>query len=402
MSQSTPVSSTTPSIEPQAQHSLKVFMMSDTFTPDVQAQTSPWRRVWQRFRANRTGMVCLVIFLSLYGISLCAELLANDRPLLIVHQQRVLLPLFNDYSEADIGGELPIAADYGDPAVRALLSRPGTFALYPLYPFHHTTLNYFTDGDHHPGEPTRRNWLGTDTAGYDVAALLLYGFRISVTFALALTLAGTALGVVIGAVQGYFAGKVDLVTQRLIEVWGAMPELYLLIVFASMFEASFLLLFVLLSLFGWVHLSDYVRAEFLRNRQLEYVKAARALGLSSWQIMWRHLLPNSLTPVITFLPFRMSAAITALASLDFLGLGVGGDTPSLGRLLQQGKSNLDAWWISVAAFGALMVTMLLLTFMGDALRNALDNRQGEPAALDTHPTAVPVEAPARLAPVSTP
>jgi microcin C transport system permease protein len=236
-------------------------------------------------------------------------------------------------------------------------------------------LDYFTTAKHHPGQPTTRNWLGTDTAGYDVASKLLYGFRISITFSFLLTVVGTALGVTVGAVQGYFAGKVDLFGQRLLEVWGAMPELYILVVFASIFQYSFVLLFLVLTLFGWVHLSDYVRAEFLKNRQMEYVKAARAMGLSSIQIIWRHVLPNSLTPVITFLPFRISAAITMLASLDFLGLGVPPQTPSLGRLLLQGKQNLDAWWISLSAFGALVITVLLLTFIGDALRRAHDRRQ---------------------------
>ena len=207
-----------------------------------------------------------------------------------------------------------------------------------------------------------------------MTARLLYGFRISVTFALALTLIGTLLGILIGALQGYFAGKVDLLGQRLIEIWSSMPELYLLIIFASMFNSSFILIFILLSLFSWMQLSDYVRVEFLRNRQLEYVKSARALGLSSRQIIWRHVLPNSMTPVITFLPFRMSAGIMALASLDFLGLGVSSPAPSLGNLLSQGKQNLDAWWISLATFTVLVGTLLMLTFMGEALRDALDNR----------------------------
>jgi len=185
---------------------------------------------------------------------------------------------------------------------------------------------------------------------------------------------GVVLGIFFGAVQGYFAGKTDLVIQRLIDIWGSMPELYLLIIFASIFDHSLLLLFGLLSLFGWINLSDYVRAEFLRNRQLEYVKSARALGLSNAQIIWRHILPNSLTPVITFLPFRMSAAIMALASLDFLGLGVTAPAPSLGQLLLQGKENLDAWWIALSSFSVLVLTLLLLTFTGEALRNALDTR----------------------------
>jgi microcin C transport system permease protein len=208
-----------------------------------------------------------------------------------------------------------------------------------------------------------------------VLARLLYGFRISVLFALALTLFGTVIGILTGALQGFFGGKTDLAMQRFIEVWSAMPELYLLIIFSAVFDPSITLLLILLGLFGWMGLSDYVRAEFLRNRQLDYVRAARALGLSNVQIMWRHVLPNSLTPVVTFLPFRMSAAILSLTSLDFLGLGVPPGTPSLGELLAQGKNNIDAWWISLSTFAVLVITLMLLTFMGDALRDALDPRK---------------------------
>jgi microcin C transport system permease protein len=210
-----------------------------------------------------------------------------------------------------------------------------------------------------------------------VVARLIYGFRLSVLFGLCLTIIGVAIGVLTGAVMGYFGGKVDLVSQRIIEVWSSMPELYLLIIFASIFAPSVGLLIILLSLFGWMGLSDYVRAEFLKNRSLEYVRAAQALGLSSQQIMWRHILPNSLTPVITFLPFRMSGAILALTSLDFLGLGVPADQASLGELLAQGKANLDAWWISLSTFLVLAVTLMLLTFMGDAMRDAFDTRRAK-------------------------
>jgi microcin C transport system permease protein len=207
-----------------------------------------------------------------------------------------------------------------------------------------------------------------------MTARLLYGFRVSIYFALALTVAATILGVLIGAVQGYFAGRVDLTMQRVIEIWNAVPELYLLIILASILSPSIPLLIAVFALFGWISLSDYVRAEFLRNRNLEFVKAARAMGLSNWQIIWRHVLPNSMTPVITFLPFRMSAAILFLTSLDFLGLGVTG-LPSLGDLLRQGKENLDAWWISVPTFVVLSTTLLLLTFIGDSLRDAFDTRK---------------------------
>jgi microcin C transport system permease protein len=235
-------------------------------------------------------------------------------------------------------------------------------------------LNYFAKVPNH-AHPSADNWVGTDDRGRDVLARLLYGFRISVLFALALTLFGTVIGILTGALQGFFGGKTDLAMQRFIEVWSAMPELYLLIIFSAVFDPSITLLLILLGLFGWMGLSDYVRAEFLRNRQLDYVRAARALGLSDAQIMWRHVLPNSLTPVVTFLPFRMSAAILSLTSLDFLGLGVPPGTPSLGELLAQGKNNIDAWWISLSTFAVLVLTLMLLTFMGDALRDALDPRK---------------------------
>ena len=235
-------------------------------------------------------------------------------------------------------------------------------------------MNYFAKSPN-PSAPTLENWLGTDERGRDLLAQLLYGFRVSVLFALALTLTGTLLGIITGALQGYFGGKTDLAFQRVIEVWSAMPELYLLIIFSAVFAPSVGLLLILLSLFGWMGLSDYVRAEFLRNRQLDYVRGARALGVGNWQIIWRHILPNSMTPVVTFLPFRMSGAILALTSLDFLGLGVPPGTPSLGELLLQGKNNIDAWWISISTFAVLVGTLMLLTFMGDALRDALDPRK---------------------------
>lgn len=344
--------------------------MSD---PSLSPQ-SPGKRIWSRFKRHRLGYWSLWIFLVLYGVSLCGELISNDRPLVAHYEGEWYFPLFKEYPEAVFGGQLPSMTDYQDPFIREQLNAPGNFALYPLNPYYYDTLNYFSSASRYPAPPSADNWLGIDAAGYDITARLLYGFRISVTFALALTVIGTLLGILIGAVQGYFAGRIDLFGQRLIEVWSSMPELYLLIIFAAMFNSSFLLIFVLLALFSWMQLSDYVRAEFLRNRQLEYVKAARAIGLSNRQIIWRHVLPNSMTPVITFLPFRMSAGIMALASLDFLGLGVSSPAPSLGNLLAQGKANLDAWWISLATFVVLVGTLLLLTFMGEALRDALDTR----------------------------
>ena len=337
---------------------------------------SPGRRAWRRFRANRLGFWSLVLFCTLVVISLAAELVSNDRPLIVRYQGQTYFPMLKDYPETTFGGDFQTPTDYLDPFIRAQLSRDGNWALYTLNPYGANTLNYFAKAPN-PSGPSRDNWLGTDDRGRDLLAQLIYGFRVSVLFGMALTVVGVALGVAAGAVQGFFGGKTDLAFQRFIEIWGSMPELYLLIIFSAVFAPSIALLLVLLSLFGWMGLSDYVRAEFLRNRQLDYVKAARALGVKSGHIIWRHILPNSMTPVVTFLPFRMGAAILALTSLDFLGLGVPPGTPSLGELLSQGKNNIDAWWISIFTFTVLVTTLLLLTFMGDALRDALDPRKAE-------------------------
>jgi microcin C transport system permease protein len=285
-------------------------------------------------------------------------------------------PLVRDYPETTFGGDFQTETDYLDPYIRGKITSGGNWAIYPPNPYGKNTLNYYSKNPF-PGAPTSQNLLGTDERGRDMLAQLIYGFRISVLFGLALTVIGVALGVLTGAVQGYFGGRTDLTFQRLIEIWGSMPELYLLIIFSAVFSPSVALLLILLSLFGWMGLSDYVRAEFLRNRQMDYVRAARALGVGTGRIMWKHILPNSMTPVVTFLPFRMSAAILALTSLDFLGLGVPPGTPSLGELLNQGKTQLDAWWISLTTFALLVITLLLLTFMGDALRDALDPRKAD-------------------------
>ena len=340
----------------------------------TEASLSPTQRAWLRFRRNRLGFYSLVVFVALFGLSLFAEVLCNDKPLLARYNGHFYAPILQNLPETTFGGDFETPTDFLDPFIQAQFDQPGSWALYPPIPYHHSTLNYFAKLPN-PAPPSSDNWLGTDDRGRDVVARLLYGFRISVLFALALTLLGTVIGILTGALQGFFGGKTDLAMQRFIEIWGAMPELYLLIIFSAVFDPSITLLLVLLGLFGWMGLSDYVRAEFLRNRQLDYVRAARALGLSNAQIMWRHVLPNSLTPVVTFLPFRMSAAILSLTSLDFLGLGVPPGTPSLGELLAQGKNNIDAWWISLSTFAVLVVTLMLLTFMGDALRDALDPRK---------------------------
>lgn len=346
-----------------------MFMLRFQWVKTI-AQTDQWKR----FKSNRLGYWSLWIFVVLFVLSLFAEVIANDRPLLVRYQGEFYVPIVKDYAEKTFGGDFPTPTDYLDPDIKKTFSKPGNWAIYPLITYRYDTLNYFAK-EPNPASPSRDNWLGTDDRGRDVLARLIYGFRLSVLFGLSLTILGVFLGVLSGALMGYWGGRVDLVSQRVIEIWSSMPELYLLIIFASIFSPSIGLLIILLSMFGWMGLSDYVRADFLKNRSLEYVRAARALGLSNSQIMWRHILPNSLTPVITFLPFRMSAAILALTSLDFLGLGVPADKASLGELLSQGKANLDAWWISLATFLVLAGTLMLLTFMGDALRDAFDTRR---------------------------
>ena len=315
-----------------------------------------------------------MLFVLLVVASLFAEVLSTDRPLVVHYQGQTYFPVVRDYSEKTFGGDFETPADYLDPFIRGRITSGGNWAVYAPNPYGPRTLNYFASQPN-PAAPSRENILGTDDRGRDLLAQLIYGFRLSVLFGLALTVVGVLLGVITGAIQGYFGGKTDLAFQRFIEIWGSMPELYLLIIFSAVFVPSVALLLALLSLFGWMGLSDYVRAEFLRNRQLDYVRAARAMGVSHAQIVWRHILPNSLTPVVTFLPFRMSASILALTSLDFLGLGVPAGTPSLGELLSQGKANIDAWWISLSTFAVLTITLLLLTFTGDALRDALDPRK---------------------------
>ena len=335
---------------------------------------SPNQRAWARFRRNRIGTASLWIMCALLVVSALAEVISNDRPLVARYDGTWSFPVFHNPPETAYGGDFATPTDWKDPFIVERFAKPGNWKLDTLNPHSATSTDYFQK-EPNPAPPSSRNWLGTDSLGQDMVARLLYGFRVSILFALALAAVGTTIGIIAGAVQGYFGGRVDLGLQRLIEIWSSIPELYLLIIFASIFEPSLLLLLVLLSLFGWIGLSDYVRAEFLRNRSLEFVKAARAMGLSNLQIIWRHVLPNSMTPVITFLPFRMSSAILALVALDFLGLGVPPSVPSLGDLVKQGKGNLDAWWIIFPTFILLVVTLLLLTFIGDALRDAFDTRK---------------------------
>ena len=332
------------------------------------------RRRWRNFRKNKRGLYSLILFGVLFILSLFAEVFSNDKPFFIQYQGGYYFPLFKVYPETVFGGDFETEADYRDPYILEKLTADGNKVYFPLNPYSYNSINLKLDQPV-PSPPSAENYFGTDDRGRDVLARLLYGFRLSVLFGFALTLIGTVLGIIAGALQGYFGGRTDLVFQRFIEIWGAMPELYLLIIFASIFKPSVLLLLILLSMFGWMGLSDYVRAEFLKGRNMEYVQAAKALGVGNFTIMYRHLLPNGMTPVITFLPFRMSGAILALTSLDFLGLGVPPSTPSLGELLAQGKANIGAWWLSLSTFLVLVGTLVLLIFIGEALREAFDPRR---------------------------
>lgn len=334
---------------------------------------SPNQRTWRRFKSNKRGYYSLIIFAVLFVLSLFAELLSNDKPLMVSYKGDIYIPVLVSYPETTFGGDFETEADYNDTYIRNKISESG-WIFNTLNPHNYNSINY-DSAEPNPAAPSSQNLLGTDDRGRDVLARLIYGFRLSVLFAFALTVIGIVVGIAAGAVQGYFGGRIDLYFQRFIEVWGSMPELYLLIIFSSIFQPSVLILIILLSLFGWMGLSDYVRAEFLKGRNLEYIKAAKALGLSNVQIMWRHLLPNSMTPVITFLPFRISGSILALTSLDFLGLGVPPSTPSLGELLSQGKENISAWWLSLSTFIVLVGTLMLLIFIGEAIREALDTRK---------------------------
>lgn len=340
---------------------------------------SPWRRAWRRFKTNRLGYRCLQVFLVLFALSLLAEGLSNDQPLLVKYEGRWYVPVLRTYPETTFGGDFETPADYLDPFIQAQLAKPGNLAIFPLNRYHHRTINYFAVAAD-PAPPNLQNWLGTDNRGRDVLARAIYGFRLSVLFALAVTAVCTVMGVIYGAVQGFFAGWTDLVMERFVEIWGSMPELYMLIIFSALFAPSVGLLVTLISAFSWLGIAAYVRAEFLKNRTLDYVRAATAMGQRKRVIIFRHILPNTLTPVITLIPFEMAGAIGALTSLDFLGLGVPPGTPSLGELLQQAKGNLDAWWLAAVSVGVLVLMLVLLILVGDALRDALDPRKVLPEA----------------------
>lgn len=331
------------------------------------------RRRLHNFRANRRGFWALWIFLALFVTSLLAEVIANDRPLLVRYDGRFFYPVFEMYPETTFGGVFLTEAVYRDPFVVQAITEKG-WMLWPPVPFRYDTINYDLPGPA-PAPPSRVNWLGTDDQGRDLVARLIYGFRTSVLFGLTLTLLSSVIGIIAGGVQGYFGGAVDLFFQRFIEIWGGLPVLYLLIILASVVEPNFWWLLGLMLLFSWMSLVSVVRAEFLRARNFDYVRAARALGLPNSVIMLKHVLPNAMVATLTFLPFILSGSITTLTSLDFLGFGLPPGSPSLGEILAQGKANLQAPWLGITGFAALAVMLSLLIFIGEAVRDAFDPRK---------------------------
>jgi microcin C transport system permease protein len=340
--------------------------------PDFQFTPLTKRRI-ANFRRNRRGYWSLWIFLALFGFSLFAEFIANDHPLVVKYEGSYYFPVFKIYPETTFGGVFETDAEYRDPVVQKLIEDHG-WMVWPLIPFSYNTINFELPVPA-PSAPSAVNWFGTDDQGRDVAARLIYGFRISVLFGLTLTFFSSIVGVAAGAVQGYFGGLTDLLFQRFIEIWSGLPILFLLIILASIVEPNFWWLLGLMLLFSWMSLVGVVRAEFLRARNFEYVRAARALGVSNGVIIVRHVLPNAMVASLTFLPFILNGSITTLTSLDFLGFGLPPGSPSLGEMLAQGKSNLFAPWLGITSFTVLAVMLSLLIFIGEAVRDAFDPRK---------------------------
>jgi microcin C transport system permease protein len=332
------------------------------------------QRRWSQFKANRRGYWSFWIFILLFFVSLFAEFVANDKPIIIRYQQQWMMPVFQQYSELDFGGDLDIEADYADPYIQELITAQQGWMLWPPVRFSYDSINFNLNVPS-PSPPTAENWLGTDDQGRDVFARLLYGFRLSVLFALVLAISSLVIGVAVGAMQGYFGGRVDLFGQRFIEIWSGMPQMFLLIILSSLVQPSFWWLLAILLMFSWMSLVDVVRAEFLRGRNLEYVKAARALGLGDRAIMARHILPNAMIATLTFMPFIFISGLTALTGLDYLGFGLPPGSPSLGEMVAQGKNNLQAPWLGITAFFSMSVILVLLVFIGEAARDAFDPRK---------------------------
>lgn len=331
-------------------------------------------RRWRNFKANKRGYWSLWIFLAMFFLTLFAEFIANDKPLLISYDDSYYMPVFTVYPETAFGGEFETETDYRDPFVQELIAEKGGTIFWPVNRYSYDTINYDLPVPA-PAPPSLENWLGSDDQGRDVLARIIYGFRISVLFGLILTLVSSFIGVVAGAIQGYFGGWTDLIFQRVIEIWTSVPSLYLLIIVASFIEPNFWILLGILLLFSWVALVGVVRAEFLRGRNFEYVNAARALGVSNVTIMFKHLLPNAMVATLTFMPFILNGSITTLTSLDFLGFGLPPGSPSLGELLAQGKANLQAPWLGITGFMVIAVMLSLLIFIGEAVRDAFDPRK---------------------------
>jgi microcin C transport system permease protein len=331
------------------------------------------RRRLAKFRANQRGFWSLWLFLVLFFISLLVEFIANDRPLMVYYENRLYFPVVKDYAETDFGGIFPSLANYRDPFLTELITAKG-WMLWPPIRFSYNTVNYELPVPA-PAPPSRENWLGTDDQGRDVLARLIYGFRISILFGLLLTLVTSLIGVAAGAVQGYFGGWVDLIFQRVLEIWGGLPQLFILIIVSSVIVPGFWTLLGVLMLFAWTTLVGVVRAEFLRARNFDYVRAAKALGMSDGKVMAKHILPNAMVATLTFLPFILSSSVIALTALDFLGLGLPPGSPSLGDLLRQGKENLQAPWLGISGFILVALMLSLLVFVGEAVRDAFDPRK---------------------------
>lgn len=352
------------------------------------------RRRLANFRANRRGYWSLWIFVMLFVLTLFAEMIANDRPLLVRYDGRFYYPFVVEYPETTFGGVFPTETVFRDPVVSKEIESKG-WIVWPLVRFSYDTINYDLPQPA-PSPPAAPNWLGTDDQGRDVLARLIYGFRISVAFGLILTVLSSVIGVLAGAVQGYFGGWIDLTFQRFIEIWSGMPELYLLIILAAIVQPTFWWLLGLMLLFRWMALVGVVRAEFLRARNFDYVRAARALGVRDRVIMVRHVLPNAMVATLTMLPFVMTGSISTLTALDFLGFGLPSGSPSLGELVSQGKTNLQAPWLGITAFLVLAVLLSLLVFIGEAVRDAFDPRKaiaGQPATASPAPAIPPEPAP---------
>ena len=331
------------------------------------------RRRLHNFRANRRGYWSFWIFLVLFVVTLFAEFVANDKPFLVYYDNGFYTPIFTAYPETAFGGEFETEADYRDPYVAELIQRKG-WMIWPLIRYHHRTVAWDLRTPA-PSAPDSEHWLGTDDQARDVVARLIYGFRISVLFGFVLTVISAVIGVSAGAVQGYFGGWLDLLFQRFIEIWSGLPTLYLLIILASVVEPNFWWLLGLLLLFSWMGFVGVVRAEFLRARNFDYVRAARALGLSNPAIIFRHVLPNAVVATITFLPFTLAGSVTMLTALDFLGIGLPPGSASPGEMLAQGKGNLQAPWLGLTGFFTIAIMLSLLVFLGEAVRDALDPRK---------------------------